>query len=273
LFPVYLFRSPSQATTVLGTSVNHAKKMRVLLIDDDQPARSGLRFLLNEFLNTPLDIFEANGVESGIRAIGHHQPDLVFLDVEMQDGTGFDLLSKFKEVDFQLIFVTAHNHYAIRGFEFSAIDFLLKPIDEDHLQRALSRAKKIFDKQQMNNQLAVLSESWQALHRQDKKIALRDQENIYFVKVQEIIQCQANGAYTLFQLEGGKTIVVSKTLKEYDDLLSSFLFFRVHHSHLINLNKIKRFHKIDNYLTMQDGSEVPVSIRKKDDLLKVIEQF
>ena len=247
--------------------------MNILLIDDDKLVRSGLRFLIEELLTENKEIHEADGVKNGILAIQQHQPEIVFLDVEMQDGTGFDLLKSLKEVNFQLIFVTAHDHYAIHAFEFSAIDFLLKPVDEEHLQRALQRIKKNINKQHIENQLHILNESLQTLHKQEKKIALRDQENIYFIKVQDIVQCQAQGAYTLFYLETGKQIVVSKTLKEYDDLLTPFLFFRVHHAHLINLNKIKQFHKLDNYLIMQDGSEIPVSIRKKDDLLKVIEKL
>jgi two-component system, LytTR family, response regulator len=247
--------------------------MNILIIDDDKLVRSGLHFLVQEILTEEKIIFEADGIQHGLQAIQLHTPDLVFLDVEMQDGTGFDLLSSLKSIDFQLIFITAHNHYAIRAFEFSAIDFLLKPIDEEHLQRALQRVKKNLHKQQIENQLAIMNESLQTLYKQEKKIALRDQENIYFIKVQEIVQCQAQGAYTLFYLESGKQIVVSKTLKEYEDLLTPFLFCRVHHAHLINLNKIKQFHKLDNYLTMQDGSEIPVSIRKKDDLLKEIEKL
>lgn len=247
--------------------------MNILIIDDDKLVRSGLHFLVQEILTESNTIFEADGVQNGLQAIQLHAPDIVFLDVEMQDGTGFDLLSSLKEVNFQLIFITAHNHYAIRAFEFSAIDFLLKPIDEEHLQRALQRVKRNLHNQQIENQLSILAESLQSLHNHDKKIALRDQESIYFVKVQEIIHCQAQGAYTLFYLESGKQILVSKTLKEYEDLLSPFLFFRVHHAHLINLHKIKQFHKLDNYLLMEAGSEIPVSIRKKDGLLKIIEKL
>jgi two-component system LytT family response regulator len=247
--------------------------MNILLIDDDRLVRQGLRFLINEAWSESKEIYEADGVKNGIQAIQQYLPDIVFLDVEMQDGTGFELLNSLKEMNFQLIFVTAHDHYAIHAFEFSAIDFLLKPVDEEHLQRALQRVKKNINKQHIENQLMILNESLKNLQNQDKKIALRDQENIYFIKVQEIVQCQAQGAYTLFYLESGKQILVSKTLKEYDELLTPFLFFRVHHAHLINLNKIKQFHKLDNYLIMQDGMEIPVSIRKKEDLLKVIDKL
>lgn len=242
----------------------------MLIIDDNKAIRQGLRLLLQNQGIADDTIFEACNVQEGIAAIKQHQPNIVFLDVEMPDGTGFDLLKSLQSIDFQLIFITAHNHYAIRAFEFSAIDFLQKPIDEDELKRALQRAQIALNRQGMELQIKILSESLQNLHLHEKKIALRDQENIYFVKIQDIIQCQANGAYTLFHFEDKKTIVVSKTLKEYEEMLAPFLFFRAHHSHLINLNKIKQFNKLESTLLMQDGSQIAVSVRKKEELLKII---
>jgi two-component system, LytTR family, response regulator len=242
-----------------------------LIIDDSKIIREGLRTMLNTKGIEQAQIHEAESVQSALQAIDLLSPDVVFLDVEMTDGTGFDVLKNLQSVDFQLIFITAHNHYAIHGFEFSAIDFLIKPIDEDLLGRALQRAKKNIDQQQVEQQLQILNESLSQLHAQEKKIALRDQENIYFIKIQDIVQCEANGAYTTFHIEGEKSITVSKTLKEYETILLPYLFFRAHHSHLINLNKIKQFNKLDHCLTMKDGSSVSVSVRKRDDLLKILD--
>ncbi len=245
----------------------------MLIIDDNTSIREGLRIMLEAQGIEPSTIKEASNVQQGIAAIKQQQPDIVFLDVEMPDGTGFDLLKSLQPIDFQLIFITAHNHYAIKAFEFSAIDFLQKPIDEDELQRALGRARQALNRQDMEQQLKILSENLHNLHLQEKKIALRDQENIYFVKVQDIVQCQANGAYTLFHFDDQKTIIVSKTLKEYEEMLTPYLFFRAHHSHLINLNKIKQFNKLDSCLVMLDGSKIAVSVRKKEELLKIIDRL
>jgi two-component system LytT family response regulator len=265
--------------------------MTILIIDDEQSVRNTTRFLLTEIfaaglptgLESPLEIHEADGVESGLTVIRQHNPALVLLDVEMQDGTGFDLLRRLAEPNFQVVFITAHNHYAIHAFEFSAIDFVLKPVDEDLLRRAVERAVANIQREArlqalphdtlqttLAKQITLLNESLQQLHRADKKIALRDQENIYFVDVSDIIRCLAEGPYTTFFLNDKSSIIVSKTLKEYEELLTPHLFFRVHHSHLINLRHIKLFRKSDSDLQMTDGSNVPVATRKKEDLLKIL---
>lgn len=256
--------------------------MTILIIDDEASIRATTQIFASEIFPDAV-LLEADGVESGLRAIEQHKPDIVLLDVEMQDGTGFDLVRRVPEPQFQLVFITAHNHYALSAFEFSAIDFVVKPVDEDLLERALERAasniRRDNERQHslhnalqtsLSQQISVLNEHLQQIHRAEKKIVLRDHDNIYFVNVTEIIRCSADGPYTMFYLNDGSTILVSKTLKEYEELLAPHLFFRVHHSHLINLRHIKLFRKSDSDLQMSDGSNVPVATRKKDDLLKIL---
>jgi two-component system LytT family response regulator len=255
-------------------------RMTILIIDDEAPIRATTRLFVSEIL-PEASIYEADGVQSGLAAIAQHKPDVVLLDVEMQDGTGFDLIRSIEKPEFQLVFITAHNHYAVNAFEFSAIDFVVKPVDEDLLKRALERAVSNIHKSGdistdaalgtvLSQQITLLNENLQQIHRADKKIALRDHDNIYFVDVSEIIRCTADGPYTTFHLKDRTTIIVSKTLKEYEVLLTPHLFFRVHHSHLINLRHIKLFRKSDSDLQMSDLSNVPVATRKKDDLLKIL---
>ncbi|TAE26122.1 MAG: DNA-binding response regulator [Candidatus Kapaibacterium sp.] len=254
--------------------------MTILIIDDEAPIRATTRLFVSEILPNA-EIHEASGVQTGLQAIQAHKPAIVLLDVEMQDGTGFDLIRSIEKPEFQLVFITAHNHYALSAFEFSAIDFVVKPVDEDALKRALERAVGNIRKATeastdasletvLSQQIALLNENLQQLHRADKKIALRDHDNIYFVDISEIIRCSADGPYTTFHLKDRTTIIVSKTLKEYELLLTPHLFFRVHHSHLINLRHIKLFRKSDSDLQMSDLSNVPVATRKKDDLLKIL---
>ncbi len=267
----------NRINTMLST---FSTRMTILIIDDEAPIRATTRLFVSEIL-PEASIYEADGVQSGLAAIAQHKPDVVLLDVEMQDGTGFDLIRSIEKPEFQLVFITAHNHYAVNAFEFSAIDFVVKPVDEDLLKRALERAVSNIHKSGdistdaalgtvLSQQITLLNENLQQIHRADKKIALRDHDNIYFVDVSEIIRCTADGPYTTFHLKDRTTIIVSKTLKEYEVLLTPHLFFRVHHSHLINLRHIKLFRKSDSDLQMSDLSNVPVATRKKDDLLKIL---
>ncbi len=248
--------------------------MNILIIDDNQPVRTGLKIQL-EAMNVATDIIhEANCVSEGLEAIGQLHPDLVFLDVEMPDGTGMDLMNQVGDHNFQLIFITAHNKYAIEAFKFSAIDFLLKPINQPDLEQALERTEIHLQNSVLQEQLKILNENLQGIRQLEKKIVLKDQENIYFVKLSQIIQCEADGPYTRFYLDDGQKIIISKTLKEYDKLLEGFGFFRSHHSHLVNLQKIKKFTKTDGgYLVMEDDSIISVSTRKKDALLQKIQNL
>jgi two-component system LytT family response regulator len=248
--------------------------MKILIIDNEAPIRAGLRMQLETYVPEMEDLQEATGVASGLFAIETHQPDIVFLDVEMDDGTGLDLLKKLGNFDFQLIFITAHNKYAVDAFKFSAIDFLLKPIDTDDLMTSVGKAVLQLKNRDLKAQIQVLNESMNKISLEHKKIVLKDKDSIYFVKVNDIIRCHAEGPYTEFFISGGQRITISKNLKEYEEMLEPFGFIRAHHSHLINIRKITRFDKTDGCnLIMENNDEVPVSQRKKEHLLEIIRQI
>lgn len=248
--------------------------MKVLIIDNEAPIRAGLRLQLETYFLEMSALQEATGVATGLLAIENFLPDIVFLDVEMDDGTGFDMLKKLGSYNFQLIFVTAHNKYAVDAFRFSAIDFLLKPIDTDDLLTSLERAISNLKNKHLKEQIQVLNESMNAISLEHKKIVLKDKDSIYFIKVNDIIRCHAEGPYTEFFTSNGQKITISKTLKEYEEMLEPFGFIRAHHSHLINIRKIIRFDKTDGCnLIMENNDEVPVSQRKKEHLLEMIAEL
>lgn len=247
--------------------------MNALIVDNEEPQRASLRTLLQKYCPIIDSITEAVGVESGIQALHNQKFDIVFLDVEMEDGTGFDLLRHVDASQFQLVFVTAHQHYAIDAFRFSAIDFLLKPIQEDELQRSVERAQLNIEKHNKIEQVTVLLEGLEPRAYQEKRIVLRDQDAIHFLRVPDISVLEAHKGYTKFILVGGKSLLVSKTLKEFDDLLTPYGFIRVHHSYLVNSRRIVRFDRdAGGSVVTEENIVIPVSQRKRDYILKVLSE-
>ncbi len=246
--------------------------MKALIIDNEPALRSALAKLLRQFCPEIAATDEAAGVQSGLQKIKAFQPDIVLLDVEMEDGTGFDLMKQIIEPSFQLIFVTAHNKYAIDAFQFSAIDYLLKPVDPDALQKGVQKAKKNIQGKSLQQQVQVLLQQLAGIHNQDKKIVLKDLENTYFIKIADILYCEAEGTYTKFFISGTAPILVSKNLKEYESILEPLGFIRTHHSFLANPEKIKLFDKTDGGALILDGGlSIPVSQRKKEYVLQLLE--
>ncbi|MBL7817857.1 MAG: response regulator transcription factor [Saprospiraceae bacterium] len=245
--------------------------MKVLIIDDETVIQEALRELLTVFCPEVIQIECAHNVETGIEAIHRLQPDILFLDIELGNGTGFDILNQIPLPQFQLIFTTAHDRYAIHAFQFAALDFLLKPIDPDLLQRSVQRAteninsKNLYKQLQLMQQLLLKKES-------DRKIVLKDNQTAYFIRLDDILFCQAEGAYSKFHIRQSEPILVSKNLKEYDTLLSPLGFLRVHHSYLVNPNRIRLFDKKEGgALILEDNQVIPISHRKKDIILKILE--
>ncbi|MEP3387155.1 MAG: LytTR family DNA-binding domain-containing protein [Reichenbachiella sp.] len=247
--------------------------MRIVLIDDDATVRENLRLLLKIYAPESSVVGEASGVQSGLDCIRSNKPDLVLLDVEMKDGSGFDLLSLYKDIDFKLIFVTGHNEYAIKAFKYSAIDYVLKPVDPDDLQAALLKASEVHDVQEQRLRVSNLVQN-KSLEARKRKILLKDAETVYLVLVSDIIRCESEANYTIFYLLDKRKIMVSKTLKEFDQLFEGQSFFRAHQSHLINLNHFDRYEKKEGgIIHMKDGSTLPVAVRKKEALLSVLSQL
>jgi two-component system, LytTR family, response regulator len=248
--------------------------MKILVVDNETNIREGIVQLIESYCPFDSEVFEANGVKTGLESIEQNSPNIVFLDVELDDGTGMDLLSKLNGINFHLVFVTAHNKYAIDAFRFSAIDFLLKPISVEELIETFDKISKQLKNEFLQDQLQIMQGSLDKITGKEKKIVLKDSNSIYFVNVTDIIRCESDGQYTEFYIENTKKIVISKSLKEYEEMLESYGFIRPHHSHLINTNKILRFNKGDGgTLVMQNNDEIPVSHRKKAQILQILDSL
>ncbi|OYT17733.1 MAG: DNA-binding response regulator [Bacteroidetes bacterium 4572_77] len=250
--------------------------IKCLIVDDESKAREILAEMLKLYCTTVEVIGQANNVASAYKMINELKPDLVLLDIKMPDGSGFDLLNKFKKLDFKVIFITAHEEYAIKAFRFSALDYILKPIDPSDLIHAVEKVSDLGNKNSINEQFQTLKDNFynsngQNSENQNKRIVLKTTENIYIIYLKDVVRCQSEKNYTYFYFADRDRIIVSKTLKEFEEILADFGFMRIHRSHLINLKFIDRYEKADGgYLIMTDGSKVEVSHRKKDALLDYI---
>ncbi len=239
--------------------------MKTLIIDDEKNVREALQSLVKLWCPQLELIGEATGVADAFEKINELKPELIFLDVEMGDGTGFDLLRRLPDHNFEIIFATAHQHYAIEAIRMSACDFLLKPVDPDELVLAVDRAQKT-RVSHGDNPIDVMLQHTQGIK---DRIVLKDMENIYVIKISDIIRCEADGRYTKFFVLGyDRFIMVSTNLKEYDQMLSPSGFARIHHSHFVNLSHVQRIDKVNLTVHLTEDQKVPISIRKKDELLK-----
>lgn len=202
-----------------------------------------------------------------LKKIKELQPDLLFLDVQLPDGSGFDILELLPNLNFNIIFVSAYDKYAINAFKFSAIDYLLKPVEPDLLVRAIEKSKKEDQLKSMEGKLNVLLSNKNNV----EKIALPSSNGLELIKLNDIIYCQADSNYTIFHLIGGEKILVSRSLKEYDDILSQQGFFRIHQSYLIKLSYVKKYVKGEGgTVILENGKELDVSRRRKEGFLKAI---
>jgi len=247
--------------------------LRTIIIDDEFHILQALEKLVKQYCPNVKIVAKADGVKAGIAAVRKYNPDLVLLDIKMEDGTGFDLLKQLEPVDFKVIFITAFDQYAIKAFKFSALDYLLKPVDADDLVSAVNKADKMV-MEEMNTQLDTLADNMQTSDRSKKKIILRTFDNIHLVNIIDIIYCKAEVNYTTFNLCHGKQITVSNTLKEYEEMLYDFGFFRAHRSFLINILQIERFEKAEGgYIVLNNGAKLPVSSRRREQLMKLFDRI
>lgn len=246
---------------------------RILIIDDEANIRNMISEIVTKYCNDAVVVGQAGSVKEGHEKIRALDPDLVLLDIQMDDGTGFDLLEGLKDIRFKVIFITAFQEYAIQAIKFSALDYIMKPVDPEELIAAIKGAGEVIldDQEKQLNHLA------DNLHNSDqvsKKILLKTSDSIHLVRFVDIICCEADSGYTKFILHGDDSILVSKTLAEYEDLFSNFGFFRVHKSFLINLHKVIRFEREDGgTLVMEEEIKVPVASRKRDQVLMLLEKL
>jgi two-component system, LytTR family, response regulator len=245
--------------------------IRTLIIDDEQHCITRMSGLLGEHCKGAVHLMDAfQSVEEGITGIKKLQPDLVFLDVQIHDKTGFDLLKQLGEINFEIIFTTAFEKYALQAFKFSAIDYLLKPVDADDLKHAVEKLKQKFSKTDTTAKLEVLFNNMQ---NTSKRICVPVINGLVFLQVNDIIRCESDVNYTTIFLKDKQKLMVAKTLKEFEEMLTDYNFFRVHNSHLINLSYIKNYVKgKGGYIVMSDGSEIEVSTRRKEAFMKKLSE-
>lgn len=242
---------------------------KAVIIDDILKARDFLKRDLASFCPQVELVGEAEGVVTGLKVIKKLRPDIVFLDINMNDGSGFDILELLDEIQFKVIFTTASDEYAIKAFKFSAVDYLLKPIDVNELTKAVEKAIAQ-GKSEGQEQVELLRDTVASSERMEK-IALHTAEKIHICELKDIIRCESSINYTTFFFEDGHKVLVTKTLKFYDHLLTGSGFLRTHQSHLINLIHVKEFVKGDGgYILMNNAANIPVSARKRAEVVQVI---
>lgn len=238
--------------------------LKSIIVDDELKSRETLKKMITTYCEGIEVVASCQSVDEAIQSINSLKPDLVFLDVQMQGETGFDLLSKLDSIKFEVIFTTAHSEYALRALRSSAIDYLLKPIDIGDLQKAVV---KVENKQEYHftKRLEQLLQNLKATNPENYKLAIPISDGLIFIKANEILYCKASGNYTEIFMNDGKKHLVTRQLKEYEDILESMDFFRIHHSFLINLNCIKSYVRGDGgYVIMSDNTTIDVSRRKKE---------
>lgn len=248
------------------------KKLSAILVDDMPTALEMLKNDLTQFHPEIEIIGTAKSVVEASKALRKQQPDILFLDIMLGDGTGFDVLEIHPNLSSKIIFVTASDEYAIKAFKFAAIDYVLKPYSNEDLANAINKAKDQIkpDKEQ----LTVLQQSITKPNQRPKKISLNTSDKIMVVNLDDIVRCQSDNNYTEFFMNDGQKILVGKTLKHFADMLKEYDFLRVHQSHLINIQFIKEFIKSDGgYLVLKNKTTVPVSVRKKNEVISILEKM
>lgn len=243
--------------------------MKAILVDDENGSRESLALLLEKYCPQVQVLAKADSMTSALTAIQKYEPELVFLDIEMPNGSGFDLLEKIKDIDFDVVFITAYDHYAIRAIKFSAVDYLLKPVDPEDLKHAVKRVEeKRLSKKSLGDKYKTLLSNVKS-ETKLKKVAIPDGDGLVFISLTDIIRCDSDGNYTYFILNNGKKIMSSRTLGEYEEMFEGENFFRVHRSHLVNLDHVKKYIKGEGgYVVLSDNSQVEVSRRKKIEFLE-----
>ncbi len=247
---------------------------KVALIDDEKKIQNSLKHIIEEFSEDIVVSGIAYDVKTGIELINKVQPDIVFLDIEMPDGTGFDLLEQLHNINFSLIFCTGHDGFAIKAFKYNAIDYVLKPFEIESVVLAVEKAKENFKLKQKNITIDNLLSYYKNAGKKEGKIILKTISDIFIVEINDIYNCESDKGYTTFKFEDDKKIIVSKSLKEYEEILKNHNFIKTHQSHLVNMDYVERFRKKDGgYVVLKNGREIPISTRKKESFLIALEKM
>jgi two-component system LytT family response regulator len=242
-----------------------SRKLKTVVVDDESNAVDFITSIITEYCPDLEVVGKAYNVTEGVAKIQETKPDLIFLDVEMPAGSGFDLLEEFPDKKFDVIFITAFNHYAIKAIKFSAVDYILKPINITEFLEAVSKViqKRSDSKYETGESIKVLLENLKS--GTPSRLAIPTSDGMEYLNPKEIVRIEADRSYSWLFLSGNRKILVSKHLKEFQDLLSDRYFFRSHNSHLINLKFVRKFiRKEGGYIEMQDGEQIPISRNRKD---------
>lgn len=251
--------------------------IKVAIIDDEENSRDTLKGKLDLFCPEVEIAAEAGNVADGIQAITSAKPDAVFLDIQLAGESGFDILEEIrdnKDINPAVIFITAHNEFAIKAIKFSALDYLLKPIDPEELVKAVRKVEEEKGVPKKASSINVLVENIRQASDSPKKIVVPTSDGMHVIKISDIIRLESSSNYTTFHLHNEKSLLASKTLKEFDTMLTGYNFHRIHKSHLVNMNYLKRYVQTDGgYLILEDGSKIPVANRKKEQLLQTLKNL
>jgi len=241
------------------------------IVDDEPFCCESLATLLERYCPAVKVLDICYSASAALQSIQQHPPHILFLDIEMPHMNGFELLEKLPDIDFELVFTTSYDQYAIKAFRFSALDYLLKPIDQDDLRKAVQKAVTSTD-HVSPQQIKVLLQKINHPSLVVNKLAIPTLEGLQMILIESIIHCEADRNYTIINIKGKQKIVASRTLKEIEELLDDYPFIRVHHSHIINLNEVEKYMKGEGgYLMMSNGANIDVSRSRKEFLLKKLQ--
>lgn len=244
--------------------------IRTIIVEDEQQSREVLELMLRKYHDIITVIDSCATPRKALESIKKHNPDLVFLDIEMPAMNGFQMLQKLDNISFRIIFTTAYNKYAINAIKINALDYLLKPIDNEELQKAIQKCKLELDEKNSNLKMNELLKNMRQKSSMDAKLTLSSLDGTRFINMKDIIRLEASGRYTKFHLVNKEVIVASRTLGDFEKTLVANDFFRIHESHIVNLSFIDRFSKGDSYVLLTDKTELPLARRRKEEFLKII---
>jgi len=243
--------------------------IRGLIVEDEPGNIRILRNLLKTYCPQVEILGEAGTVDAAFELIRKTSPELVFLDIEMPGGNAFTLLDRLKPLNFEIIFISAYDNYTMKAIKYSALDYILKPVNIEELINAVNKVSEKLNSSQIQQRIENLLGNISASKKNPQSLAVPANFGYEFIPVNNIIRCEAKGKYTYFQMSDGRTIISVKNLKEYESMLSPDTFFRIHHSHLININFIKRYHKTNGIVEMEDSIKIPLAARRRKEFLSL----
>lgn len=249
-------------------------KLKLLIVDDEKNVREAIAHMVCNFMTGYELVGACADTSSAVKLINNFHPDIVLLDIELGNDNAFSLFEYFPNPEFKVIFITGYQQYAVKAFRFSAVDYLLKPVDPDLLEIALNKAKDIIHNERLTFKIDVLLQNLSGSDKKSKRIVLKTADKIHIVNLEDVMYCEANRGYTTFNLADKSNIVVSNTLGEYEELFNEFGFIRIHQSYLLNLSYLKRYDKSDGgSVILKDNTRVPVATRKKELLFEAISKM